>query len=254
MPFPPLPEDWARALSQRAPLSGALSQRAPLSGALAGSTSAPSFAALEAFVDAERARGAVYPPAAEVFAAFERTPFDAVKVVLLGQDPYHGEGQAHGLALSVRPGVARPPSLANLFKELASDAGIAAPDHGCLEDWADRGVLLLNTVLTVRAKQPGSHAKKGWEALTDGVIRALDARPRPLVFLLLGGPARKKAGLVDRSRHRIVEAVHPSPLSAHQGFFGSRPFSAVNAALAELGEEPIDFRLADRGVPVSRRR
>jgi uracil-DNA glycosylase len=208
---------------------------------------------MEAFVDAERARGAVYPSEPDVFAALAHTPLDRVKVVLLGQDPYHGEGQAHGLAFSVRPGVAPPPSLANLMKELERDVGCARVDHGCLEAWADRGVLLLNTVLTVRAGEPGSHAKKGWEKLTDAVIRVVDARPRPAVFLLLGAPARKKAALVDRARHRVIEGVHPSPLSASQGFFGSKPFSAVNRALTEMAEEPIDWQLSNLGVPIAKR-
>ncbi|HVY47135.1 MAG TPA: uracil-DNA glycosylase [Minicystis sp.] len=211
--------------------------------ALGGELEAPYFAELRRFVAVERAAGPVYPPDDVVFAAFGRTPLDRVKVVLLGQDPYHGEGQAHGLALSVRPGVAAPPSLVNLFKELEADLAIPRPAHGSLAAWAERGVLLLNAVLTVRAGAPGSHAKRGWEAFTDAAIRAVDARARPAVFLLLGAAAKKKARLVDRARHRVVEAAHPSPLSAHAGFFGSKPFSRVNAALRELGEDPIDFRL-----------
>ncbi len=221
--------------------------------ALAAEVASPWFRELEAFVDAERGQGFVYPAEGDVFAAFDRTPLDQVKVVLLGQDPYHGEGQAHGLAFSVHPGVALPPSLGNLMKELATDVGCPRADHGCLEAWADRGVLLLNTVLTVRAGQAGSHAKKGWETFTDAVIKVVAARPRPAVFLLLGAPAKKKAALLDRTRHRVIEGVHPSPLSASQGFFGSRPFSAVNRALVELGQEPIDWQLQSSGVPIAKR-
>ena len=221
--------------------------------ALAAEIASPWYRELDAFVDAERETGVVYPPEPDVFAAFARTPLDRVKVVLLGQDPYHGEGQAHGLAFSVRPGTALPPSLVNLMKELASDVGCKKPDHGSLEAWADRGVLLLNTVLTVRAGEAGSHAKKGWEKLTDSVIRVLDARARPMVFLLLGAPAKKKAALVDRAKHRVIEGVHPSPLSASQGFFGSKPFSSVNRALSEMGEAPVDWQLEDLGVPIAKR-
>jgi uracil-DNA glycosylase len=233
MPLPELPPSWRAAL--------------------AAELASPWFRDLEAFVDAERGAGPVYPLEADVFAGLGRTPLERVKVVLLGQDPYHGEGQAHGLAFSVRPGVAPPPSLANLMKELATDVGCDKVDHGCLEAWADRGVLLLNTVLTVRAGEPGSHAKKGWEKLTDAVIRVLDARTQPMVFLLLGAPAKKKAALVDRAKHRVIEGVHPSPLSASQGFFGSKPFSAVNGTLVEMGHQPVDWQLANLGVPIAKR-
>lgn len=204
---------------------------------------APYFADLGAFVDAERAAGPVYPPEELVFSAFEHTPFDAVRVLLLGQDPYHDEGQAHGLSFSVQAGVRPPPSLSNVFKEMKSDLGIDAPGHGTLTPWADRGVLLLNAVLTVRAHQPASHRAKGWERFTDSVIRALNRRERPLVFLLWGGFAQKKAKLVDAERHRVIASAHPSPLSASRGFFGSRPFSRIDAALTELGQPPIDWRL-----------
>ncbi len=198
--------------------------------------------ALERFVDAERAGRRVFPPAELVFAALEATPIDAVRVVLLGQDPYHGPGQAHGLAFSVPRGVRRPPSLANLLAELEADRGVRAPDHGYLEAWAARGVLLLNTSLTVREAEPGSHARRGWEHVTDAVIDALVARPRPLVFALWGAHAQKKQRRI-RAPHRIVRGVHPSPLSAHRGFFGSRPFAAIDAALVELGGAPMDWRL-----------
>ncbi len=220
---PRLPPDWAE----------------PLAPALA----APSFARLCAFLDAERAAYDVFPAAEHVFEAFARTPIADVKVLLLGQDPYHGEGQAHGLCFSVPRGVAPPPSLRNVFRELEADLGCGPAPHGNLAAWAERGVLLLNTVLTVRAGEAHSHRGQGWEPFTDAVITALSARPTPLVALLWGGPARKHRARIDGARHRIIEGVHPSPLSAHRGFFGSRPFSAVNRALVELGHDPIDWCL-----------
>ncbi len=201
------------------------------------------------FVAAERASGEVYPPEDQVFAALQLTPFERVRVVLLGQDPYHGAGQAHGLAFSVVPGHPRPPSLRNVHTELHEDLGLTIPTHGSLEAWAHRGVLLLNTVLTVRAGEAGSHARKGWEKLTDAIIEALSARETPVVFLLWGAPARKKRRLIDTERHPIVESPHPSPLSAHRGFFGSRPFSAVNQALMGLGQRPLDWSLPGRRAP-----
>lgn len=204
----------------------------------------PSFKALEAFVDTARAAGPIFPPEAEVFSAFSATPFSSVRVVLLGQDPYHDDGQAHGMCFSVRPGVPPPPSLRNVFKELESDLGCRIPNNGFLMPWARQGVLLLNAVLTVVPHRPASHAGRGWEAFTDTVIRAISDRPTPAVFLLWGGYARKKKTLVDSARHRIVEGAHPSPLSAH-AFFGSRPFSGVNRALAELGHPPIDWQIPD---------
>ncbi len=220
---------------------------------LASELTAPYFRALAAFVDAERRGGAVYPPEDDVFAAFARTPLESVRVVLLGQDPYHGPGQAHGLCLSVRPGVAAPPSLANMFKELASDLGHAQPDNGSLVAWARRGVLLLNVVLTVRHGEAGSHRNRGWETFTDAVLRALNARSTPIVFALWGNDARKKSKLVDATRHRVIEGVHPSPLSAYAGFFGSKPYSKINDALASLGHDPIDWKIPDCGVPVVKR-
>lgn len=199
---------------------------------------------LMAFVAAERAAGDVYPPHDEVFAALHLTPFADVKVVILGQDPYHGPGQAHGLCFSVNPGVRIPPSLVNIFKELDADLGIPPAPSGDLRPWARQGVLLLNTTMTVRAHQAASHQGKGWETFTDEVIRAVGARDERVVFVLWGSHARKKKALVDRSRHTIIESPHPSPLSAHRGFFGSRPFSAANAALEAAGRTPIDWRLA----------
>jgi uracil-DNA glycosylase len=202
-----------------------------------------SFRALERFVAEERRRGNVYPHEDDVFAALTRTPPDRVRVAILGQDPYHGAGQAHGLAFSVRPGVARPPSLQNIHKELESDLGHPIPSHGCLDAWADRGVLLLNAVLTVREGEPGSHAGKGWESFTDAVLDALVKREKPVVFVLWGSHAQKKGKLVERPPHRVLRGVHPSPLSAHRGFLGSKPFSTINAFLLEQGQEPVDWRL-----------
>ncbi|MFL6203758.1 MAG: uracil-DNA glycosylase [Acidimicrobiales bacterium] len=203
----------------------------------------PYWEELQRFVAEERARTAVYPAHEDVFAALHLTPFAAVKVVILGQDPYHGAGQAHGLCFSVRQGVAAPPSLVNIFKELHADLGIEPPSHGCLDGWARQGVLLLNATLTVRARQAASHQGKGWETFTDEVLRAVNAKPERVVFILWGASARKKRGLVDTSRHVVIESAHPSPLSASNGFFGSRPFSRANAALVEAGREPVDWRL-----------
>lgn len=198
---------------------------------------------LQSFVAAERDRHPVYPPHGDVFAALHLTPRASTKVVILGQDPYHGAGQAHGLAFSVRPGVAPPPSLRNIFLELEADLGIPPPAHGCLEPWARQGVLLLNTTLTVRGGASASHQGKGWEVFTDEVIRAVDAKPERVVFVLWGASARRKRALVDTSRHVVLESPHPSPLSASGGFFGSRPFSRSNAALTAAGREPVDWRL-----------
>lgn len=220
--------------------------------ALAPVLDSPAFAELTRFVAAERASGIVLPAPEHVFAALEATPLDQVRVVLVGQDPYPTPGHAHGLALSVMPGVAPPPSLANMYKELHTDVGFRIPDNGYLLPWARQGMLLLNTVLTVRAGAAGSHAKKGWEAFTDAVIGAVSARARPAVFALWGTHARKKARLVDPVRHRVLEGVHPSPLSAHQGFFGSKPFSRIDGALRDLAERPMDWQLPDLGVPVVR--
>lgn len=203
----------------------------------------PYWVELQQFVHDERSRGQVFPPHEEVFAALHLTPYSSTKVLILGQDPYHGPKQAHGLCFSVRHGVAVPPSLVNIYKELDSDLGITPPDHGNLESWARQGVLLLNTSLTVRAHQAASHQGKGWETFTDQVIAAVNAKPERVVFVLWGAAARRKKELVDTSRHVIIESSHPSPLSAHRGFFGSRPFSQANAALAAAGRDPVDWSI-----------
>jgi uracil-DNA glycosylase len=209
---------------------------------LSPQTREPYFAELERFLAAERAAHQVFPPEDEVFAALSATAYRDVRVVLLGQDPYHDDGQAHGMCFSVRPGVKAPPSLRNMFKELREDLGCEVPGHGYLGAWASQGVLLLNTVLTVRAHEAASHKGRGWEQFTDAVIRAVDEREQPAVFVLWGAHAKKKAALIDPVRHRVIQGAHPSPLSARL-FFGSRPFSKTNAALEELGYAPIDWQL-----------
>jgi uracil-DNA glycosylase len=200
------------------------------------------FRQLLAFLETERATKKVFPPPDDVFRALELTPPATVKVVLLGQDPYHDDGQAHGLCFSVRSPTRPPPSLKNIFRELKTDLGIEPPEHGDLSAWARQGVLLLNTVLTVTAHEPASHKNRGWERFTDAVIGRVNDTERPIVFCLWGAHAQKKAKLVDRSRHVLVECAHPSPLSAKK-FFGSKPFSAINTALVAAGRAPIDWSL-----------
>jgi uracil-DNA glycosylase len=200
-------------------------------------------AKLESFLETERATQSVFPPESEVFSALELTPFENVRVLIVGQDPYHDDGQAHGLAFSVKPGKRIPPSLVNIFKELEADLGIPRSKTGFLEPWARQGVLLLNTSLTVRAHAAGSHKGKGWEKLTDAIIRAVSSKADRVVFVLWGAPAGKKLALIDSSKHTVVQSAHPSPLSAHNGFFGSRPFSKINTALLEVGKAEIDWRL-----------
>ena len=212
---------------------------------LRGEFEQPYWNELQTFVRQERSRHTVYPPADEVFAAIHLTPYADTKVVILGQDPYHGPNQAHGLCFSVRRGVAVPPSLANIYKELQTDLGIAPAKHGNLQQWAEQGVLLLNATLTVRANQAGSHQNKGWETFTDQVLRVVDDKHDPVVFVLWGSYARKKKALIDTTRHTIIESPHPSPLSAHNGFFGTKPFSRANAALEAGGRQPIDWQLPD---------
>jgi uracil-DNA glycosylase len=213
--------------------------------ALADELQKPYIPALEAFVEEERAHHTVFPPPEDVFAALEATPYDKVKVLILGQDPYHGEGQAHGLSFSVRPGVKPPPSLVNIYKELRDDLGVPIPKHGYLKHWAEQGILLLNTVLTVRANEAFSHRKQGWEKFTDAIIRKVSEKSEPVVFVLWGAPAQKKIELIDTSRHTVIQSAHPSPLSAKSGFFGSKPFSKVNDALSAAGKSPIDWKLPE---------
>lgn len=201
----------------------------------------PYWSELQAFVYKERTDHQIFPPHEEVFAALHLTPHSEVKVLILGQDPYHGSGQAHGLCFSVRPPVPPPPSLQNIFTELNSDLGVPVPDHGSLHHWARQGVLLLNATLTVRANQAGSHQKKGWETFTDEVIQAVNDKREMVVFVLWGSYARQKKKLIDVERHHVIESPHPSPLSAHRGFFGSRPFSRTNEALQAAGRAPVDW-------------
>ena len=208
--------------------------------------------ALRAFLLAEKAAGRrIFPRGSEWFRALDLTPLDQVRVVILGQDPYHGEGQAHGLCFSVRPGVRTPPSLVNIYKELQTDLGIAPASHGFLEHWAKQGVLLLNSVLTVQMAQAASHQGRGWERFTDAVIRLVNASPEPTVFMLWGSYAQKKAAFVDSvdkgGRHLVLKAPHPSPLSAYSGFFVCRHFSKANEFLEANGREPIDWALPEGG-------
>ena len=204
----------------------------------------PYFETLKHFLVEEKKEYTIYPSGATIFAAFEHTPFENVKVVILGQDPYHGAGQAHGLCFSVQEGVAHPPSLQNIFKELQSDIGCEIPKHGTLTSWAKEGVFLLNTVLSVRASQPLSHRNQGWENFTDAVIKTLSMQKEHLVFILWGAPAGAKASLIDSQKHLILRAPHPSPLSSYRGFFGSKPFSKTNQFLKCKGIKPINWCLA----------
>jgi uracil-DNA glycosylase len=216
------------------------SWRTPLASEFAD----PYMAALKAFLLAEKQAGKqIFPKGSEWFRALDLTPLDDVRVVILGQDPYHGPGQAHGLAFSVRPGVRVPPSLVNIYKELEADLGIVPARHGFLEHWARQGVLLLNSSLTVEQGLAASHQGRGWERFTDAVIRLVAARDRPCAFLLWGAHAQKKAGFVDAGRHLVLKAPHPSPLSAHAGFFGCRHFSRTNQWLQHQGQPPIDWAL-----------
>ena len=203
----------------------------------------PYWEALQTFVRSEREQHTIYPPHDQVFRALHLTPYSDTKVFILGQDPYHGPGQANGLAFSVAAGERIPPSLQNIHKELESDLGIARPTHGLLEPWAEQGVLLLNATLTVRAHNAASHQKQGWETFTDQVLRVVNEKTDRIVFVLWGASARKKKSLIDTGRHTIIESAHPSPLSAHRGFFGSKPFSRTNESLAAAGRSPIDWTL-----------
>jgi uracil-DNA glycosylase len=207
----------------------------------------PEMQALSAFLRGERARGVtIYPPGSQMFAALDATPFTAVKVVILGQDPYHGPGQAHGLSFSVPPGVPVPPSLRNIFAEIQRDLGIAPPEHGCLLPWAEQGVLLLNAVLSVQAGQAGSHQGKGWEGFTDHIVETLSREREGLVFMLWGSYAQAKGRIIDARRHCVLRAPHPSPLSAYRGFIGCGHFGKANRWLIGAGLAPIDWRLPAR--------
>jgi uracil-DNA glycosylase len=197
------------------------------------------------FLEKERAAHTVFPPEDQVFTALQLTPYEQVNVLLLGQDPYHDDGQAQGLCFSVPPGIKPPPSLGNIFKELNNDLGCRIPNNGCLVPWAQQGVLLLNAVLTVRAHSPNSHKNKGWEQFTDAVIRQVSDKKDPVVFVLWGAYAQKKLALIETNRHTVIQSAHPSPLSAKQGFFGSRPFSAINRTLRDHGQPEIDWQLPD---------
>lgn len=205
----------------------------------------PYYKDLYKFVLHEYKNYKIFPEADDMFNAFHLTPIKDVKVVILGQDPYHNHGQAHGLCFSVKPGVDTPPSLLNIYKELQDDLGYEIPNNGYLESWAKQGVLMLNTVLTVRAHQANSHKGKGWEQFTDVVIEAVNRQDRPIVFILWGAPARKKKAMLNNPKHLILEAPHPSPLSAYRGFFGSKPFSKTNRFLEESGLEPIEWKIDD---------
>ncbi|MCC2685566.1 MAG: uracil-DNA glycosylase [Paenibacillaceae bacterium] len=214
------------------------------SGLLESEFAEPYYVKLRSFLKEEYRTRTVYPDMYDIYAALKLTSYAQVKVVILGQDPYHGPGQAHGLSFSVKPGIDQPPSLQNIFKELRDDIGCELPKHGHLVGWARQGVLLLNTVLTVRAGAANSHRGQGWEMFTDRVIRRLSERETPMVFILWGSHAQSKRPLIDDSRHHIIASPHPSPLSAYRGFFGSRPFSRTNRFLVESGQEPVDWNLA----------
>lgn len=201
------------------------------------------FRQLQDFLTEERQSQRVYPPDEDVFSAFALTPYEHVNVLLLGQDPYHGENQAHGLCFSVRPSIKPPPSLVNIFKELKDDVGFNLPNNGYLITWAKQGILMLNAVLTVRAHTPNSHKNKGWETFTDAVINKVNQKPDPVIFVLWGGYAQKKIKLIDIKRHKVIQSAHPSPLSARNGFFGSKPFSAINSALCSFGKAEIDWQI-----------
>ena len=206
----------------------------------------PYFKTLQNFLQTEYATQTIYPQQENIFAALEHTPYEEVKVVLLGQDPYHGANQAQGLSFSVQPGVKIPPSLRNIYKELEADLGLSPVEHGSLIAWAEQGVLLLNTVLTVREGQANSHRQQGWEQLTDTIIKRLNEREEPVVFILWGKPAQQKIKMIDTAKHIIIQSAHPSPLSAYRGFFGSAPFSKTNEALIQLGKPPIDWQLPEK--------
>ena len=209
----------------------------------------PYMAELRQFLVEEKQAGKqIYPPGSEIFTALNETPFEDVKVVILGQDPYHGPGQAHGLCFSVQPGVPAPPSLMNIYKEMATDLGIPPASHGHLISWARQGVLLLNSVLTVESHRAASHRNRGWEIFTDRIVHIIDAEKESVAFILWGAYAQKKGAFIDRNRHLVITSPHPSPLSASRGFLGSRPFSKVNHWLEEKGQQPVNWRLPGDGA------
>ena len=224
MSFPELPDSWKTELAEE--------------------FDKPYFKELENFVAQERKSKTIYPAPEHVFSAFELTPFEQVNVLILGQDPYHGENQAHGLCFSVKPGVKTPPSLVNIYKELKDDIGFDIPNHGYLVPWAKQGILMINAVLTVEAHTANSHKNKGWETFTDAVISKVNQKQEPVIFVLWGGYAKKKLKLIDTNRHTVIQSAHPSPLSARNGFFGSKPFSKINSALQQAGKPEINFQLA----------
>jgi uracil-DNA glycosylase len=212
---------------------------------LAAELKKPYFRELERFIEREQKSHTIYPPAGDIFSALKLTPYKSVNVLLLGQDPYPGEGQAHGLSFSVRPGVKPPASLRNIYKELVTDVGFRIPNNGYLAPWAEQGMLMLNAVLTVRAGEPNSHQGKGWEIFTDAIISSVNEKKDQVVFVLWGAYAQKKIGLIDTDRHTIIKSAHPSPLSARHGFFGSRPFSQINKALRAANKPQIDWQIPD---------
>ncbi|MDY6900435.1 MAG: uracil-DNA glycosylase [Cyanobacteriota bacterium] len=224
MSFPELPDSWKTVLAEE--------------------FEKPYFKELENFIVQERKSKTIYPSPEDVFSAFELTPFEQVNVLILGQDPYHGENQAHGLCFSVKPGIKTPPSLVNIYKELKNDVGFDIPNHGYLVPWAKQGILMINAVLTVEAHTPNSHKNKGWETFTDAVISKVNQKQEPVIFVLWGGYAKKKLKLIDTNRHTVIQSAHPSPLSARNGFFGSKPFSQINSALQQTGKPEIDFQLS----------
>lgn len=205
----------------------------------------PYFQKLQDFISTERQTQTILPSDADVFSAFELTPYENVKVLILGQDPYHDDNQAHGLCFSVKPGIKTPPSLVNIYKELHTDIGFNIPKHGYLVNWAEQGILMLNAVLTVRSHTPNSHKDKGWETFTDAIISKVSEKTDPVIFVLWGAYAQKKLKLIDTTKHLVIQSAHPSPLSARNGFFGSKPFSAINTALESFGQPPINWQLPD---------
>ncbi|WP_310428192.1 uracil-DNA glycosylase [Chamaesiphon sp. VAR_48_metabat_135_sub] len=205
----------------------------------------PYFQKLQDFLIEERQTQTIFPAAADVFSAFELTPYENVNVLVLGQDPYHDDNQAHGLCFSVKPGIKTPPSLVNIYKELQADTELKIPNHGYLVSWAEQGILMLNAVLTVTAHTPNSHKDKGWETFTDAVISKVNQKTDPVIFVLWGAYAQKKLKLIDTTRHTVIQSAHPSPLSARNGFFGSKPFSAINTALDSAGKPAINWQIPD---------